>query len=636
MVPDRVRRALASLPRAPGVYLMRDASGEVIYVGKALRLNERVRSYFQPYHQKADHKVFMIAQTVRDLETIVTRSEMEALVLEEQLIKSHRPRFNVRLKDDKRFPYLKVTLGEPFPRLLVSRRVERDGAKYFGPYTNAQLVRENLNTLRRFYPARTCADDIRDRPTRARPCLDHFIRQCPAPCVQKIERDAYRKRVEALCRFLEGRDRTLFHEIEVDMAQASEALRFERAAHLRDALGALKALAGQHRAVSTGTLTSRDAVGLASSEGTCAVQVFFVRDGAIKGREHFFLDVPQGSSPGEVLGAFLTQFYAEATVIPREVLLPESMPELEWIQTWLSDKLGGAVKLLVPQRGPKRKLVQMATRNAELALFESVNREARAGRRRRALEELREALDLPRLPERIECYDISNLHGGDAVGAMVVFEDGSPHKADYRRFRIKTVRGADDFAMMAETLRRRFQHGLRERAELGDLDRNASRGDGTIPAVKFAKFPDLILIDGGKGQLGAARHVLQELNLTDIPLAALAKKREEIFQPKRKDPVLLPRESEALYLVQHLRDEAHRFGVRYHRSLRQRHTVHSALDEVPGVGPKRRTQLLRHFGSVSRIRAASLEEIEAVPGISARVARQVHAALRVEDLSKNA
>lgn len=621
MTSAALAQKLKTLPLLPGVYLMRDARGEVIYIGKALRLRQRVRSYFQKSHQKNDRKVFMLSQLINDLEIIVTRSEVEALVLEEQLIKSYRPRFNVRLKDDKRFPYLKITVNEPYPRLFVSRSVERDGARYFGPYTNAQLMRETLNTLRRFFPVRTCSDTIGDRPTRKRPCLDFFIKECPAPCLLKISTADYRYTVEQLCAFLEGRRQDMLKPLEAEMQEASGALQFERAAHLRDKLNELKTLIGQHKALSTGSLTARDAVGMAVVGNTCAVQVFFVRDGAIKGREHVFLDVPDGSTPEEVLHAFLTQFYTEAAIIPREILLPQPLEQAGLIERWLKQRLGQRVRLLVPQRGAKRNLVQLATRNAELTLFEQQGKAQRQARRHAALDELQAALNLPRLPERIECYDVSNLQGQDAVGAMTVFENGVPKKPDYRRFRIKTVPGADDYAMMAEMLQRRMTHGLREQASL------QTRQDAAVCHVKFAKLPDLIVIDGGKGQLSASVKVLSELGLDDLPIVGLAKRLEEVFKPGQSQAVLLPRDSQALYLLQHIRDEAHRFGVRYHRSLRQRRAVHSALDDIQGVGPKRRAKLLQHFGSLTQIKRATLEEIQSAPGISKAVAQQVFATL---------
>ncbi len=618
MAGKALREKLAALPLSPGVYLMRDAAGEVIYVGKALRLRERVRSYFQKYHQENDHKVFMLSQLIDDLEVIVTRSEVEALVLEDQLIKSHRPRFNVRLKDDKRFPFIKLT-DETYPRLLVTRRVERDGARYFGPYTNAQLMRETLNALRRLYPVRTCADRIEGHPTRRRPCLDYFIKECTAPCVQRVSPEGYAGTVDGLARFLSGRHREALKPLEAEMNEAAEALAFERAAQLRDTLASLQTLVGPHKAVGADSLAARDVLGLAAAGGGCAIPVFFVRDGAIKGREHALLEVPEGSTPGEALQAFVTQFYIEAAVIPREVLLSEPLAEADWIARWLSQRAGQTVRLSAPRRGPKRRLVQLAVRNAELALFEAQHRDRQEARRRDALTELQRALELPRAPERIECYDVSNFQGGDAVGAMTVFEGGQPSKRDYRRFKIKTVRGADDFAMMAEMLGRRLRRGLQEQDAL-------AHRPAAPAAVKFAKLPDLIVVDGGKGQLSAAQRVLAELGLADLPLAALAKRREEVYLPGRRQPVLLPRDSQALFLLQHVRDEAHRFGVRFHRALRQRRTVHSALDDIPGVGPKRRAKLIGHFGSVARIKAASVEEIEAA-GVSSAVARAVYAAL---------
>lgn len=628
MTKAAVLEKVKKLPLLPGVYLMRDAKGAVIYVGKALRLKERVRSYFQKYHQQNDHKVFMLSQLIDDLETIVTRSEVEALVLEEQLIKSYRPRFNVLLKDDKRFPYLKITIKEKYPRLMVTRRVLRDGARYFGPYTNAQLMRETLNSLRRFFPIRTCNDKIKDRPTRHRPCLDFFIKECTAPCVLKVSPEDYGKTAQQLGEFLSGKHRDVIAPLETEMQEAAEALQFERAAKLRDMMESLQKLIGQHKAYNTTNLVSRDVIGMATEDETCAIQVFFVRDGDIKGREHVFMDVPEGSSAGEVLHAFLTQFYTEASIIPKEILLPEPLEQNEWIENWLTKRLGQKVQFLVPQRGSKRKLIDLAMRNAELALFEKQNQIQRRTRREQALVELQKELELPRLPERIECYDISNIQGTDAVGAMTVFEGGVPKKTDYRRFKIKTVEGANDYAMMAEMLERRLRRGLMEQDSLHE------QNGKTPPAIKFAKFPDLIVIDGGKGQLSATVKVLKKLNLEDLPIVGLAKRQEEIFRPGQSRAIWLPRDSEALYLLQHIRDEAHRFGVAYHRSLRQRRTVQSALDDIPGVGDKRRAALIQHFGSVSQIKKATVEEIHAVKGVSKQVAELIYATLHVEDLNK--
>jgi len=621
-----VLEKVKKLPLLPGVYLMRDANGTVIYVGKALRLKERVRSYFQKYHQQNDHKVFMLSQLIDDLETIVTRSEVEALVLEEQLIKSYRPRFNVLLKDDKRFPYLKITIKEKYPRLMITRRVLRDGARYFGPYTNAQLMRETMNTLRRFFPIRTCNDKINSKQTRQRPCLDFFIKECTAPCVLRISPEAYGKTAQQLGEFLSGKHRSVIAPLETEMLEAAEALQFERAAKLRDMMESLQRLIGQHKAYNASNLVSRDVIGMASENGTCAIQVFFVRDGDIKGREHIFMDVPEGSTPGEVLHAFLTQFYTEASIIPKEILLPEALEQSEWIENWLTKRLGQKVQFLVPQRGSKHKLIDLAMRNAELALFEKQNQMQKRTRREQALVELQQELLLPRLPERIECYDISNIQGTDAVGAMTVFEGGVPKKTDYRRFKIKTIEGANDYAMMAEMLERRLKRGLIEQDSL------KSQTGSTPPNIKFAKFPDLIVIDGGKGQLSTTVKVLKKLNLEDLPIVGLAKRREEIFQPGQSKAIWLPRDSEALYLLQHIRDEAHRFGVTYHRSLRQRRTVQSALDDIPGVGDKRRAALIQHFGSVTQIKMATIEEIHAVKGVSKLVAEHIYAALHVEEL----
>ncbi|MCR4405150.1 MAG: excinuclease ABC subunit UvrC [Candidatus Acetothermia bacterium] len=598
---------LRGIPESQGVYLFKDRAGEVIYVGKAGSLRSRVRSYFQRYHQLNETKVRAIVESLADWEYIVTASEVEALVLEEDLIKSYRPRFNVRLKDDKRFPYLAVTLQEPFPRLLLTRRAEPDRARYFGPYTNAQLVRESLSALRALFPIRGCNDRITPgRASRKRACLDYSLKQCAAPCVGKVAQEEYRRLAEGLCRFLEGRRADLLEELRAEMAEAARALEFERAARLRDRIAAFERLVGP-RPARPGSRpepgAERDALGLACAEGLCIVQLFSVRDGRVRRGERFALEAPEGSTAGEALSAFLRRFYSEGAEVPQEVLLPQPVEEPELLERWLAGLRGGRVRLLVPRRGPRLGLVRLASRNAELALAEERLKARRAEREQAALEELQRYLGLQGPPRRIEGYDISTIQGSEPVGAMVVFENGLPRKSAYRRFRIKGAAGRDDLAMLAEVLGRR------------------------IADERFPPPPDLVLLDGGKGQLAAARAAMRARGWAEVPAVALTKEFEEVFVEGRATPLAIPKDSPALYLLQRVRDEAHRFAVEYHRLRRKRRALRSELEGIPGIGPKRARLLLRRFGSLARLREASLEDLLSVPGLPKAVAERVYRAL---------
>lgn len=613
----KLKQKAELFPASPGVYLFRDAHGEVIYVGKAASLRERVRSYFSGHHRQAQPKVGALLERLADLEYIVTETEVEALVLEESLIKSYRPRFNVRLKDDKRFPYLAVTLQEPFPRLRLVRRPAQDGARYFGPYTNSQLVREHLNELRRIFPLRTCNDLLDGRePTRQRPCLDHSIKQCLAPCTGAVSQDEYRRVAQELCQFLEGRRADLLRSLRKEMEEAAAKLEFERAARLRDRLRALEGLVQLGSRLPSSSIAAeaeQDVIGLARTQELCVAQVFFVREGRVRGREQFLLEVPADTPTEEVLTAFLRGFYSEAEAIPREILLPHPLEDEEarLLERWLRERCGARarvrakVKLHPPKRGPKARLVQLAVRNAELALLEECLREEKKRAVAAVLEELQRSLGLERLPRRIEGYDISVLQGAEAVGALVVFEDGLARRSDYRRFKIEQVQGVDDYAMLREVLERRIAH-------LSELPK-----------------PDLILIDGGRGHLSAARKALERASWEGVPLVALAKREEKLYLEGRPEPLTLSEEG-ALHLLQRVRDEAHRFAIQYHRLRRKRRTLSSTLDEVPGIGPKRKQLLLRHFGSLERLRGASLEELAQVPGLPRSVARQVYEKLHEE------
>ncbi len=580
---------------------MKNAPGQVIYVGKAVCLKNRVRSYFQVASRRAP-KLAALGREIADFEYIVTGSEAEALIVEDTLIKRYQPRYNVRLKDDKRYPYLKLT-AEPFPRLVLTRRLEvdaRQGARYFGPYTGAQLIRQAQRMIQQIFRIRTCKLSlVEGRKARRRPCLDHYLGLCDAPCVGRISAEEYRELTAGAALFLNDRQAQLIQSLQRGMEQAARRLEFERAARLRDRLRALRQLLDSQKAVEARP-ADQDVIGLArAANGALAcAQVFFIRRGKLIGRENFLLDTGAAEDEAEVLTAFVKQYYAQASALPPQILLPGEIEDRQAIARWLSERAGRAVGLKLPQRGPKRQLLAVAMRNAELALREQLTE------RPDPLSELQRCLQLERRPALIEGFDISNIQGSEAVASMVVFQEGRPEKSAYRRFRIKQVQGADDFAMIAEALRRRLEHGLRERSTSVYDER-----------AKFAVFPDLILIDGGKGQLSAARRVMSELGLEKIPTIALAKELEQIFIEHRAAPMVLPRSSLALQLLQRVRDESHRFALAYHRKLRAKRTLRSALDEIPGLGPQRKKLLIRHFGSVRRISRASLAELQSVPGL---------------------
>ena len=584
------------LPEAPGVYLMRDGAGEVIYVGKASSLRQRVRSYV---HDAASQppKVRALLAHVADLEYVVTASPVEALVLECNLIKSYRPRYNVNLKDDKAYPYLKVTVQEEFPRLVITRRRQEDGARYFGPYTNVGALRQTLGVLRRIFPVRTCKGTSWGKGHR--PCLNSHLKLCLAPCSGRVDKAAYRRAVEDLVAFLEGRGENLLRELRRRMEEAARDLRFEEAAELRDQYQALEQVLA-HRKVAFGGQGNQDAVGLAVSAGEASVQVFLVREGMVVGRESFFLEVGS-SQPPEILSAFLQQYYAGRQEVPGRILLPDPPEDRELIEQWLYSRCTRRVRLLTPRGGQERELVRRATENAQAAL--DLRQKSEERRRSRTLA-LKEVLGLSHTPRRIEGYDISHLAGAAAVGSMVVYLDGKPEKSAYRRFRLKDAPPGDDYAALREVFRRRL-----ERYRAGD--------------PKFSPLPDLLLIDGGRGQVQAAREVLEEFGLSHLPAYGLAKEDERLYPASGGPPLELGRDVPALQLLQEVRDEAHRFAQDYHRRLRSKPVHRSRLDEIPGVGPKRRRALLAAFGSLEGLRQASVEEIAAVKGMNRAIAQRV-------------
>ncbi len=594
---------------------MKDARGDVLYVGKAQSLRSRVRSYWQKGGGYGDvHRIREVIDRVADVDYTLTDSVSEALLLEANLIKRYRPRFNVRLKDDKSYPYIKITMGDDYPRIERTRKLINDGSRYFGPYASASSVDESMNLVRRLFPFRTCTIDIRDgQRALQRPCLLYHIKRCQGPCIEAISKDAYRSDIAQVELFLEGRQETLVKALATDMKDASERQDYERAAVLRDKVRAIERTMESQK-MAAFARTELDLVGLARQDNQAAVQLFAIRNGKLIGRDVYLLDAARDAPDDEVLEGFILQYYTRATSVPSQVFLPRSLGDAADVEAFLAERRGGPVHLRVPQRGEKRELMALATRNAgETLAREQARWLADQGKTLAALEELAEALALPAPPTRIECYDISNFQGRESVGSMVVFEDGKPRSGEYRRFRIKSVVGANDFASHQEVLRRRF--------------RRATSGEEGNEEERRWKLPDLVIVDGGRGQVSAAKTALDELGLHDLPLAGLAKEREELFLPGRPDPVILPPTSSALYLVQRIRDEAHRFAIGYHRALRAKVAVRSAFDDLEGVGPKRRQALLRVFGSIKRVREAPVEQIAAVPGISRALAERIKATL---------
>jgi excinuclease ABC subunit C len=615
-VTPELQATLANLPDRPGVYLLKDARGEVLYVGKAQSLRHRVRSYWQkgPVAGPDGQQIRAVIDRIADLEVTLTDSVSEALLLEMNLIKRLRPRFNVRLRDDKSYPYIKVTLADDFPRIERTRKLVADGSRYFGPYASASSVDESMNLVRRLFPFRTCTIAIREgERALQRPCLLYHIKRCQGPCIEAISKDAYRADIAQVELFLEGRQETLVRALRREMTTASERLEYERAGALRDKIRAIERTMESQK-MAAFARTELDLVGLARHDNQAAIQLFVIRNGKTIGRDVFLLDAVREAPDEEVLASFLEQYYARATSTPREVYVPRELAGREDLEAFLAGRRGGAVRIRMPQRGEKRGLMSLATRNAgETLAREQARWLADQGKTLVALEELADALGLPGPPRRIECYDISTFQGRESVGSMVVFEDGKPRTGEYRRFRVKSVSGPNDFASHQEVIGRRFR-----RARTGE--------EGSEEELRW-KLPDLVVVDGGRGQVSAARAVLDELGLPDLPLAGLAKEREELFLPGRADPILLAPTSTALYLVQRIRDEAHRFAITYHRSLRAKATVRSAFDDLPGVGPKRRRALLRVFGSAKRVREAPVEQIAAVPGISRALAERIKATL---------
>ena len=626
-----------ALPERPGVYLFRNQRGGVIYVGKAANLKARVRSYFGS-PRSLEGKTRNLVAKVADLQYVVTNTEQEALHLEATLVKRHQPLFNVRLKDDRHYPYLKIDVDEPWPRVYITRRVERDGARYFGPYASAKSVRTTLDLVKKLFPWRSCTKTITG--TDPRPCLDYYIKRCIAPCTSFCTPQEYRAVIDQVILFLEGRTDIVLRELKRQMSEAAEGLAFEQAARLRDQIAAVERVT-ETQVIATTEEADIDVFGLAQDGNEAVGQVLFIRGTKMTGGDHFSLVGTDEEAPENVLNSLLTQFYESAATVPRQVLLPHDVAERPLLAAWLSAKRGRAVELRAPTRGEKRRLVAMASDNAREALeMTRVKWMADAGKISAALAELEEALALPAQPRRVECYDISNTQGSNSVASMVVFLDGQPAPREYRRFEIKTVAGADDFASMAEVLERRFKRLGKDRQAARDAaaavaadggeakaapEREGEADDTEAPRrlLGWGAVPDLVIVDGGKGQLSAAHDVLRNLGADDVPLAGLAKRAEELFVVDSKEPIRLDRRSQGLYLVQRIRDEAHRFAIGYHRTLRSKRGMRSALDSVRGVGPTRKKALLRRFGSVKAIREAEVDQLAAVPGLTRRVANEI-------------
>ena len=609
-MPANTRRfstRLAAVPLQPGVYLHRDTAAKVLYVGKSASLRDRLRSYFGS-KKNLDTKSVELVSRIEDFEYIVTASEQEALLLENSLIKEHKPKYNIRLKDDKTYPYIKVDLGEDFPRIYVTRRTANDGARYFGPFASAGSVRKTLDLLKRLFPYRSCTKTITGNDSR--PCLEYHIKRCVAPCTGYASRNDYSEVIAQVVMFLEGNTREIVSDLKTTMLEASDNLEFERAGALRDRLKAIEKVYEGQNVVGLGR-EELDVIGAAYGGEEAWVEIFFIRQGKLIGRDHFTMSGTREEDGKEILARFIEQFYSSASHVPRRILVPESITGKEVVTRWLETKRKGSVEISVPQRGAKRRLIEMVTTNAAQGLEQlKLKWISDSTRMETAMAELREELNLPQSPQRIECYDVSHIQGTNTVASMSVFQDGKPLSSNYRRFKIKSHDGNDDFASMREVLSRRFK-------------RLKNARDGGKENASFAAAPDLVLIDGGKGQLSSAVEVMLHLGLQDIQLASIAKREEEIFLPDAAEPVIMPKNSQGLFLLQRARDEAHRFAVTFHRNLRGKSSVKSALDLVPGIGPKRRKMLIRSFGSVKGIREASEDQIAAAPGMTAKVARQI-------------
>lgn len=593
-----IREQLKQIPDRPGVYLMKDDSDNIIYVGKASSLKKRVRSYFR----KGNHsyKTSIMVDSIQDFDYIVTDTDMESYILEANLIKKHQPKYNIRLKDDKTYPFIKITTYEDYPRIKKSRVVKNDGSKYFGPFADVNAIYKTISILKDLFKLRSCNYDISEEKQLERPCLNYYIDKCMAPCVKNISSRDYHKLIDQVIMFLSGRQKELVKLIEKEMNKAAEQQSFEKAARYRDAIKAVEEISRQQKVMSEDN-KDRDIIAITKDDSYC-VQLLLIKNGKLIGQEHYILEVPGENTKNEVMSSFLQQYYEQAPQLPDEILLNNEINNIEILKNRLKQLKGKKVKIKIPKRGNKKRLIEMALKNAEQNLKkEQIKEKYQEKRTIKAVEKLADYLNMEVLPSHIEGFDISNIQGSDPVASMVVFKKGKTSKQDYRRFKIRHKDGPDDFAMMKEVVYRRYKRLL-------DEDR---------------KLPDLILIDGGKGQLNAALSALKEVDLDELLVIGLAKKEEEIFLPYKKEPLRIPKNSEALHLLQRVRDEAHRFAVNYHRKLRSRRITHSMLERIQGIGPKKRQALLKHFGSLAKIRTASKKELREVKGISNNLAQEI-------------
>ena len=618
-----IEEELKKLPDQPGVYIMHDSRDAIIYIGKAVSLRKRVHQYFQPSHDEGIKKAQMVKQIAR-FEYIVTDSELEALVLECNLIKEHRPKYNTMLRDDKTYPYIRVTLGEDFPRVLFSRQQKKDKSRYFGPYTSAGAVKDTIELVNKIYQLRTCNRNLPRDTGKDRPCLNYHIHQCTAPCQGYITKEAYRERVDAVVEFLNGNYAPVLKSLEEKMNTASANLEFEKAIEYRELLNSVRQIAQKQKITHTDG-EDKDIIALAADDRDAVVQVFFIRDGKLIGRDHFYVKIGTEDTKAQILTTFIKQFYSGTPFIPREIMLPQEIEEQEVLADWLGEKRGSKVYIRVPQKGMKEKLVELAQKNAKMVLAqdrEKIKREE--GRTIGALKEIEQLLDMKGL-NRVEAYDISNTSGFESVGSMIVYEKGKPKRSDYRKFKLRTVSGPDDYASMYEVLTRRFTHGMREMEEMEEKDLSEEYGS-------FTRFPDLIMMDGGRGQVNIALKVLEELHL-NIPVCGMVKDDNHRTRGLYYHNVEIPidRGSEGFKLITGIQDEAHRFAIEYHRSLRSKEQVHSVLDDIPDIGPARRKALMKKYQSLEAIREATEEDLAQTDSMSPQAARSVYRFFRQKE-----
>ena len=618
-----IEEELKKLPDQPGVYIMHDSRDAIIYIGKAVSLRKRVHQYFQPSHDEGIKKAQMVKQIAR-FEYIVTDSELEALVLECNLIKEHRPKYNTMLRDDKTYPYIRVTLGEDFPRVLFSRQQKKDKSRYFGPYASAGAVKDTIELVNKIYQLRTCNRNLPRDTGKDRPCLNYHIHQCTAPCQGYITKEAYRERVDAVVEFLNGNYAPVLKSLEEKMNTASANLEFEKAIEYRELLNSVRQIAQKQKITHTDG-EDKDIIALAADDRDAVVQVFFIRDGKLIGRDHFYVKIGTEDTKAQILTTFLKQFYSGTPFIPREIMLPQEIEEQEVLADWLGEKRGSKVYIRVPQKGMKEKLVELAQKNAKMVLAqdrEKIKREE--GRTIGALKEIEQLLDMKGL-NRVEAYDISNTSGFESVGSMIVYEKGKPKRSDYRKFKLRTVSGPDDYASMYEVLTRRFTHGMREMEEMEEKDLSEEYGS-------FTRFPDLIMMDGGRGQVNIALKVLEELHL-NIPVCGMVKDDNHRTRGLYYHNVEIPidRGSEGFKLITRIQDEAHRFAIEYHRSLRSKEQVHSVLDDIPDIGPARRKALMKKYQSLEAIREATEEDLAQTDSMSPQAAHSVYRFFREKE-----